>query len=126
MKTFAQFIRESPHETVQPISVNSYLRNTPDVSWQPRIQSIIALVRAGGIVPTYSQEVPIGTLIPTQETVSQPKVQSMISKTDLPLGLVLVKDGQNYLLDGHHRACADAIQGLLTTSANVITADQLP
>ncbi len=57
------------------------------------------------------QRVPANRLIPTQEGVSSRIVLDYAKNGHPKLPVVVAKDGNYYIWDGHHRTVADVIQG---------------
>ena len=126
MKRFTQYIKESPHETDNPVPVANYFSLPYDETWQELAWPITQAVRAGELIAT-RQDTPIATIIPTQATVSLTKVQkySATGTVDLEPGLGLHTESGFYLLDGHHRVAADALQGLVQTPIRVLSIQQI-
>jgi hypothetical protein len=126
MKRFTQFIRESPHETDNPVSVSTYFALAPDTTWQAIAPKIIAAVKAGELI-AQRQETPIASITPTQDTVSLTKVQKYAASGTIELapGIALHTETALFLLDGHHRASADALNGLIQTPTRVLSIQQI-
>ena len=125
VKSFAAFLKESPHETNGPVSVAVYFPKSPDVSLQPLIPDIVTAVKSG-VIKVRKQRITLKTLIPTQHTVSRPKILAKMEQAKSTLPLVLLdKGGKSRLLDGHHRACADIEKGLEQGDVDTLTAAQL-
>lgn len=125
MKRFQQFVAESPHETEAPVSVGQFFPLAPSLSIQPLIPDIKSAV-VNGTLKTRVMTLSLKTLIPTQRTVSLPKVKTSADRwVNSTLPLVLLDRGKNMLLDGHHRACAAVFLGKTQDTFATITSSQL-
>lgn len=126
MKRFLQYISESPNETDNPVAVSTYFALPYDLTWQALAWPITQAVRNGELIAT-KQDTPIASITPTQETVSLTKVQkySASGTVELEAGLGLHTESGLYLLDGHHRVSADALQGLTQTPIRVLSIQQV-
>jgi hypothetical protein len=125
MKRFQQFVAESPNETEGLISVGKFFPLAPSLSIQPLIPDIKNAV-ASGALKTRVMSLSLKTLIPTQRSVSMPKVKTSADRwVNSTLPLVLLDRGKNILLDGHHRACAAVFLDKTQDTFATITASQL-
>lgn len=125
MKRFQQFIKESPNETDDPVSVGQFFSLPPSLTIQPLIPDIKNAV-VNGTLKTRVMSLSLKTLIPTQRTVSLPKVKTSAERwVNSSLPIVLLDRGKNILLDGHHRVCAHLFLGKKQETFNTITAAQV-
>lgn len=125
MKRFHEFCLESPNETDTPVSVNTFLPQTAQLNWQ--VESIRQSVRAG-VIGTSLASVPIAKCVPTQKTVSMPKVIRYMhaNLADERPPLVMLHNGLYVIIDGHHRVCACAIDRQTSVEVQLVDSDDAP
>lgn len=122
MKSFQQYMRESPTETEGVVPIKLYLFRDLDNALSPEdVQDILAQVRSQQVKLHKDITVPIASLIPTQPTVSQPKV---IAWSLMPFlaGIPTVMMGEHgfYIIDGHHRICGAVVRQETVIRVNVV------
>ena len=122
MLRFSQFVIESPVETEVVVPIAIYLRRPADITLNT--SQILTDFQAGRL-KTHGAWVPVADLIPTQPTVSQLKVMSMVNferlASVLKAPLVLpTADHLFFLIDGHHRICSEIVNAQKTVFVKVI------
>jgi hypothetical protein len=108
MKRFRMYVMEKMNEngpTTMPVA--QYFPKTPSTHFQDDIPIILGALLAHKLHPI-QKTLNIRALVPTQLLINMSKVFKKAGKPDNPNHplVVLHNDGDYYLIDGHHRACA--------------------
>lgn len=135
MKTFRQFLIESPYETDAPVPVTRYLPNAPTSAYRhvTHDQALIGDIKDAlndDDLSAHTATVPLSSILPTQDRVSATKVEHKAAKLREREGsrtnpLVIPQRGRYVLIDGHHRVCALALLKRASVTVDVLNASDL-
>jgi hypothetical protein len=124
VKSFSEFLlAEKMNETGLVAPVGHYFSHAPVTYLQHDIPRILDLLKKGKLHPV-QKTMRLADLTPTQDVINLEKVYRKYRAGDDPDHAVVVLHdrgtGQDFIIDGHHRASALALGSVVSTKVTVI------